>query len=994
MAVQKYTIPNQQDAGSSTFSDNLVGFQLVTGGGLTQGNFDFTYSFSEKSNRTFQTGTFSDPISLDSMNIGSVNEARAILENNYKVYPNFDVSQVTNFTNFGSLTKRISTSIETIINYFPAAIEVLPINTKFVSANTVDNIVFYSNEDKTSFEIAVSQLRNPFGIDYSVNADRNMATREVEVSTLRNLTSQYRNYVITVEGVNYDIIIFTPTQTLDSGTLKFWCLGNPFSGKSSYDNYVIIRPNDYYVNKTFNEKFDEVQNFLLNRLITPIYTSNFKVPAQDDDGRFFVNNVILTWPLDTYWNLDIRTVLFTNYLSALNDITSAFDEYKTNIISRFLVTGALQEFDTDGQKLEKVLQIYGRSFDESKKFIDALAFMNSVHYNVGNDIPSQLLKNLSQTLGWTTNMSPISNDALLGAVFNNDTTQNANYSAYSRGLTPDELNYQYYRNLILNSAYLFKSKGTRKSIESLLRLIGAPDAIVEFNEYVYLADQRINVNQFNTQFAEISGGTYSKELPALDGTNTFKIKGQTFSAFTTTQIIEDVNINKNDYPIDSLGYPSMVTPTDSYFYQMGSGWFESTPAHRSPQQVDTTNSLFSGYNPNYQTQLKDFTYGQDYLDKYRNLPYTSLGFTLTQTIDNKKSWADDQIGLRDNPDGNFDARYQTLNDNLVINVKNVDVFLNPAQGLLYDVWYMSNQYGYPIPDDGLKVPYPQRGGIDWTYINPEPKKKTFFEFAQTFWHNTINVRNRQYIGGGYPTLSSIYWKYLESKESCPSYENDNFTYDTMIEYVNGLGDYWIRLIEQMMPASTLWNTGVKMENSIFNRQKFVWRRQSSYSLIPVPCISCSATGNLFPTECSVSSIKCAVYPWVSNTTFTSFSSVLGYLLNQYLVSEGKTLGTGVGQCIANTLVSDWHLNVKLSGNTIIDKVFYTGYGLNVVGVSYPSSTEWLTALDTNLYNTLPMYGLGYYIDGNYVVIYTSDCSNNTGTSLEINVGINMNITCQ
>ena len=201
MATNKFTCPPQSSA-ANQFSNNLVGVQLVTGGGLTQGNFDFTVSFTEKVNRTFETGTFSDPISLDTLNIGSVNEARGILQNNYKVYPNFDLSQVTNFTLFGSLTKRMSTSIEKIINYFPAAIEVYPISLKLESGYTATNIVYYQNEDKTSFNVEISQIRNPFGIDYSVNADRNMMTREVEVSILRNLTSQYRNYVVSVNDIN------------------------------------------------------------------------------------------------------------------------------------------------------------------------------------------------------------------------------------------------------------------------------------------------------------------------------------------------------------------------------------------------------------------------------------------------------------------------------------------------------------------------------------------------------------------------------------------------------------------------------------------------------------------------------------------------------------------------------------------------------------------------------------------------------------------------
>jgi hypothetical protein len=79
-----------------------------------------------------------------------------------------------------------------------------------------------------------------------------------------------------------------------------------------------------------------------------------------------------------------------------------------------------------------------------------------------------------------------------------------------------------------------------------------------------------------------------------------------------------------------------------------------------------------------------------------------------------------------------------------------------GQGLVYDVWDMCVKYDYPIPNTGLTSPYPYPGAIDWTFVNPQPKQKTFFEFAQSFFTNMINVRNRQTIfdgkTGGYPTL--------------------------------------------------------------------------------------------------------------------------------------------------------------------------------------------------------------------------------------------------
>ena len=89
----KFTCPPQA-SGQGSFSDNLVGFQLVDGGGFTQGNFEFTTSITEKQDREFIIGSFSDPISLDTMNITNVEESRQLVANNFQIYPNYDLTRV------------------------------------------------------------------------------------------------------------------------------------------------------------------------------------------------------------------------------------------------------------------------------------------------------------------------------------------------------------------------------------------------------------------------------------------------------------------------------------------------------------------------------------------------------------------------------------------------------------------------------------------------------------------------------------------------------------------------------------------------------------------------------------------------------------------------------------------------------------------------------------------------------------------------------------
>ncbi len=996
MPVVKYSYPPQGPSGEGTFSDNIVGLQTVTGGGLTQGNFEFKSTSDEKVNRTFNTGTFSTPISLENLGINSDEESRLIFQKNFKVFPNFDLSQITNFTQYGSMVKRMSVSVQNIINYFPAGIESTSMGIDYTTGITADNIIYYSEYDQTKIELNVSRLRNPFSVDFSTNSSRNLDVRENEVSPLRNISVEFTKYSLFLNGGEYKLTSLQPTTSLSTGILKFYVQGNPFSGQSfTYDD-LVIRPNDTEVNKSYSMYFDEVEKYLLNRDVSPIYTATFKVPRESDDGTFSIASNRISWPLYGQWNLDILTSRFQNYLTQLNDVSQEFDSYKTNIISRFMITGSLKEFDTSDQKVEKTLQIYGRSFDESKKFIDALAYMNSVNYNTGNDIPSQLLRNLSQTLGWETNISPISNDEFLNSVFGGSNTDQSQFSGLSTEKTPDELNYEYYRNLILNSGYLFKSKGTRKSVEYLMKLIGAPDALVEFNEYVYLADQKISVTEFDKQYAEISGGTYVSNTPILESGNTFSIMGVQYTGFTTSNTIEDSNVQIEEYPVDSNGYPQKPLIGGEYFFQKGAGWFESTPQHRSPEKVDLTNSVFSGNNPDFQTILQPFTYGQEYLNRYEDFPYMGVKFNLRKEIYNNKSWTDTETGLRSNLDGRMNAVYYTENDKLVLNVKNVDLFLNPAQGLVYDVWDMSNRYGYPISGDNY-INLPIRGGVDDTTVSSRPRTQTFFEFAQTFWINMINVRNRMYTSngktGGYPTLESVYWKYLQSQENI-GIESNNFNYENMIEYVVGIGDYWVRLVEQMIPASTIWNSGVKYENSIFHRQKMVWRRQEGCQLIPVPCNPCELVTNIFRPDCPIEELVCSVYPW--NEDIQDFGSLLGVVLTNYLGDNGYVLD----DCVINSLQTNWYVELYIDDVLVVETPFFNGLGYLTPQLSSPSNLVWDNALTQSL-NDLKNLGYDYYyfedpssLVSSKVGVYNPICSvSETGTNFKINVGININILC-
>jgi hypothetical protein len=988
--TRKYIYPPRPASGAGTFSDNIVGLQTVDGGGLTQGNFEFTTGLAEKVNRTFDIGTFSEPISLENLQIDNTVESRAIIEKQYRVYPKFNTSQILNFTLYGSLAKRLEVSITNILNKFPAAIDMYYVNTGYTSGNTATNITYDSVANETYIDVVLAQARNPFDVDYTPSAATAIQSFSQDVSPLRNFYGNYFKYVIDIDGTTYPIVDIVAPQTMSGPTLGLYIQGRPFTGSSTFDSYL-IRPSDSETDQVFKQDFDEVEQFLLNRLSNPKYTAFFQVPSETPTGQFYTKAETVSWPVDGSWNIQIVGLSFDTYLEKINEIAVQLDESRTNYITRGLITDAFREFDTEDRRIEKVLQIYGRSFDEVKKYIDGLSFANSVHYNPSNDIPNELLKNLAETIGWDTNISPIQNEALKDAIFGNTST--ITYSGYSRALTPEEINAQYFRNLILNSAYLFKSKGTPRSILALMKMIGAPESLIDFTESVYLADQKVDMTTFEQNYSQITGGTYVEQLPSLDSTVTFKLQGVTYTGFGITNVVQEVDTSLRDYPIDINGYPKAPLPTDEFFFEKGAGWYETTPAHISPDEVVITGQVFTGQNPDIQSQLEPFTYGQKYFDRFRDFPYMKEGFKLQRVVDNKKSWVENEtegLGtLRIGRNAGYNAYYYTADERLVLNAKNIDLFLNPGQGLAYDVWRMSSQNNFPIPATGVTSSTVRTGDTDWTVINPQPKKLTFFEFQQTFWRNMIDVRNRQYITdgktGGYPRLYSMYWDYLQSQELA-GLTNKNYNYQNLIEYTQGIGDFWVQLVKQMIPASTIWNTGERAENSIFHRQKVDWPRQRGCELVPVPAEQCFVTGNLFTYDCSTEYVETFIYPWLSgNSSLTSFSEILLNRLDYFATSNGLSLDT----CLQNSLKTTWYIDVRVGDQILIYVPYYYGYGIDDV----PSNQTYKEALQNNL-STLNDYGFTSFLNGNTLTVTNLDCQpSNLENDFVINTTIGLEISC-
>jgi hypothetical protein len=190
----------------------------------------------------------------------------------------------------------------------------------------------------------------------------------------------------------------------------------------------------------------------------------------------------------------------------------------------------------------------------------------------------------------------------------------------------------------------------------------------------------------------------------------------------------------------------------------------------------------------------------------------------------------------------------------------------------------------------------------------------------------------------------------------------------------------------MIPATTIWQGGIKLENNVFNKQKFVYRRQRGCQFIPVPVDPCYIISNIFDYTCSTEYADFFIYPWLNgDVTVSNFSSILVNRVNNMLASSGLTLS----QCVENSVATNWYVDLRIGTNIIIQDSFYNGYGLTDV----PTNSQWRNALINYLPNIYE-YGYTYFLNGNTLTITNLTCqTQNLREIVYLNVGININIDC-
>jgi hypothetical protein len=661
--------------GQGDFAPNLVGQQFTDGVTLfTLGNFAITTNANPVTSNVYSTGTFSESYNLNDLDLTNI-DSEELSNESLKIILNLDPNRIERYVYFGSFYEFIKSNIEQILLKWKGSLfieNLLDDDPTRTYKNTVLNYQYDSLSGTSTFKIPTVLIKNKFALIYSSEV---LFSTYDNYGDISNLNTSFQDYQISNIFGDFYVLGFTGSTNIDN-YIYLQVNGNPWPnlvgvGFGSFNYHV--RPKEEIINKYFFSKLNEFESLILNRLVSPPYTISVDLPLRNESGAIFSSNRRLTWPTTDGYNLDNGSTEFTNYLNDWIDIALQMDQNKTDLVARRFVTESIIEFDTEGdgteiygRKVNKLLRLYGREFDQVKQYIDGITFSRVVTYNKKDNTADELVKVLASELGLDVLLSYFDNNLFGNFLPSNSgeegygATFNTPFSGYSRGLSPRELDFELWRRLVINAWWLFKSKGHRKVLEFFLNLFRIQECVVSLDEYLYIVKDRLNVDETLNTIADYLGIPLD-ELLVQSG---------------------DGIIN-GGYPIDNFGFP-YIQPFDvatedndrvTRYYQAYGFWYNGG------------NLSDLGNNPH----IGVYDYGKHYVDGFRcfidNFSAVTINTVNFITLDNLfTEYSTEDSNTQDNVPSYGENFAEILNNNGQVS-SNATIL---AAGASTDIVYNSN----------------------------------------------------------------------------------------------------------------------------------------------------------------------------------------------------------------------------------------------------------------------------------------------------------------
>ena len=125
--------------------------------------------------------------------------------------------------------------------------------------------------------------------------------------------------------------------------------------------------------------------------------------------------------------------------------------------------------------------------------------------------------------------------------------------------------------------------------------------------------------------------------------------------------------------------------------------------------------------------------------------------------------------------------------------------------------------------------------VDFNELMTEPlaNATTNEQFDEYLTTELIDVKDRKTLSA-YATLRALYDRYMHSS-LYTGVQSSAYDYAKMDGIANMVGTYWVDVIEQVIPATTIWGSTKIYSNTMFDQQKFQYKKGTLFTCISGPC---------------------------------------------------------------------------------------------------------------------------------------------------------------
>jgi hypothetical protein len=198
-------------------------------------------------------------------------------------------------------------------------------------------------------------------------------------------------------------------------------------------------------------------------------------------------------PITIFGQIGILSNSLENYVATTQAAAFSYDKSNTNIITNLVPTAYIDlEEQVGTEVLKRFLYIIARQFDQVKVAIDQFVYWNTANYTGFNETPDALLQEAAHYYGWD----------FVGNFLNHDAIKYFFGKNVVPGVELDTKLYQikneFWRRSLNELMHIYKTKGTRESVEALMRVYGVDQKLIKLKEYGVKPISGIQTNRINS----------------------------------------------------------------------------------------------------------------------------------------------------------------------------------------------------------------------------------------------------------------------------------------------------------------------------------------------------------------------------------------------------------------------------------------------------------------------------------------------------------------